>query len=295
MQKSSLLAAAAAALIAGPALAVEIRTNPADFEARLNNSTGSYSEGPSETAARLRVGFQSNFGAPNAAAPGGGITALFYFQLPQLLPGQTIDSANFSTALLPEPASFRDTDITPRFNADLYGLGFTRTLPTDSATYTAASQDYYYAGNGPDAAAGEGGSVARTKIDDDFFNPFSDYEAVNPGDPNVPDGTALAKETDATADAALLNYVNSIYADPAFVNDGQSYLILRMNPDRASFETGFNGDPVANGSSRYSLPSGENAENVPQTVLSLNVVPEPASLSLLAIGATALFRRRRGA
>ena len=170
---SAVAAAVLSAGFAGAASAavVDITSSTTDFEARYRVDTNTYDPGASTTAGGLRVGFQPNFGATNQ--PTGGINAVHFFQLPVLQPGETIGTANFANTMVEE--ANRNIDITPRFNADLYALGITRT-PTANAT---TSQDYFYLGNNPDPGAGEndGTSVTTTRqrIQDDFFVPFTSY------------------------------------------------------------------------------------------------------------------------
>src|SRR5688500_10108675 len=150
---SSAVASAAFAAAAG---AADVRSHPNDFEARFGDQPGPTTPPPgydpttptptevrfggttgnSVTNTRLRVGFERQYGqtdpqpdpGPQPVPSGmGGITAVWYFPLPVLRPGRVLETANFSTALLSESDDYRCCDITPRFNADLYGLGFTRT------------------------------------------------------------------------------------------------------------------------------------------------------------------------
>ena len=312
---STAMAVAIGGALAPVAHGVAIRSHVSDFEAR-NGDQGSQLKGTppngfdpttptptdpggnSVTNQRLRVGFERQYGETDPADQGanptptgvGGINAIWYFPLPVLAQGHSIQSADFSTALLPESSSFRTTDTTPRFYADLYALGFTRT----PAGTTANSQDYFYVGAN-DPAPGEGGSLPRQRIQALFTGnePFTQYPVASPGDPNDMSGVPVPKSTDAAGDAALLNYINSVYQDPNFVNDGQSFLILRASPDRPTgIGNGFNGQNV-NGNSRYSFASGDNAENVPQTLLTLDVVPEPAAAALLGFAGLCALRRRR--
>jgi hypothetical protein len=284
--------------IAGVASAapIAITTERSDFEARLTSSTGSYAVGPSTTATSLRVGFADNFGVHAAGTTGadGGMTAVWYFKLPQVnvAAGDVIHSAHFGAYMLEEAS--RSTDITPRFNADLWALGVVRSLPT-SATYTDVSQSYFYLGDADDTRAGEGG-FSRSRIQNDYFVPYSDYESVNPGDPAV---AASPKEfgTKADGDANLLAYVLGIYQSAGFQNDGQSYLVLRMNPDRGVNEKGFDNADVANGRARYTMASAESTLSgsaVPPTLtLDVTSVPEPGTLALVGLGGVCFLGRRR--
>jgi hypothetical protein len=275
---------------------IAITTERADFEARLASNTGSYAIGPSNTATSLRVGFADNFGVHAAGTTGadGGMTAVWYFKLPQvnLAAGDLINSAHFGVYMLEE--ANRSNDITPRFNADLWALGVVRSLPT-SATYTDVSQSYFYLGDANDTRAGEGG-FSRTRIQNDYFVPYTDYSSVNPGDPIDP---ATPKEfgTKSDGDANLLAYVLGVYQSPTFQNDGQNYLVLRMNPDRGVNEKGFDNADVANGRARYTMASAESTLSgtaVPPTLtLDVTSVPEPGTLAVLALGGVGLLGRRR--
>jgi hypothetical protein len=275
---------------------IAITTDRGDFEARLTSSTGSYAVGPSGTATSLRVGFQDNFGVHASGTTGadGGITAVWYFRLPQvnLAAGDTINGAHFGAYMLEEAS--RSNDITPRFNADLWALGVVRTLPT-SATSTDVSQSYFYLGDADDTRPGEGG-FSRARVQNDYFVPYTDYSSVNPGDPADP---ATPKEfgTRSDGDANLLAYVLGIYQSPTFQNDGQGYLVLRMNPDRGVNEKGFDNADVANGRARYTMASAESTVSgmaVPPTLtLDVTSVPEPGALAVLGLGGVGLLGRRR--
>jgi hypothetical protein len=244
-----------------PARAVTITSHAADFEPRLQTSTGSFAPGPSTTADRLRVGFQANFQ----------INGAYFFRLPVFAPGsQPILAADFSVAALPDTAA---TAATPTHNADLVALGFTNTDPP--ANGAAESQAYFFLGEGAtDVAAG------RQLIQNNFLAP-SDFIPLG--------GTATVESTDAAGDLALAAYINNLYLTQApngFV-PGTSYLILRLNPDQLT----------GAGTNRYSLASADNVSGAQLPTLNLTVIPEPATASLVAgllalLACTRLLQRR---
>jgi hypothetical protein len=251
-------------VIAGSAAAGPIFGSASDFEPRIRTggtqtAEGPYDPGPSKTATTLRTGQQTNFQ----------ISSAYFFQLPDVAPGD-ITAANLVITSVADSAA---TAVTPTFNADLVALGFTNGDPP--ANLTADSQRYFFFGaqGVTDSAAGENGAI-RQLIQNDFLVP-GDFIAQN--------GAAAARSTNDAADAALLGYIQGLYANPAFV-PGSSYLILRLNADGAG--------PTASTTMRYTTASAEGAEGV-RPVLDLTVVPEPAAAgALIVLGALTLLRRK---
>lgn len=99
-------------------------------------------------------------------------------------------------------------------------------------------------------------------------------------DPSSP-GDRTVIHTDVSGDSALTGWLNTMYAGGA--NAGK-YVFLRLNPDGPEGALPWSGYQVMT-----ALAGG--ADEKP--ILSFDVVPEPASAVLLAIGAAALFCRRR--
>jgi hypothetical protein len=247
-----------------------------DFEAQRRSDTGVYIASENFNTGS-RVGFQSNFNGAGALPPGG-ITSLYFFQLPALGPGESLSSAVFSVGRLPDSAT---SATAPTFNADLYALGV-----VNSVSKTAAdAEKFFYLGNTaqsslPAGGPTVGGSVSR--VVDDFLRPndFIANGGAASGGPNMGD---------------LTTYVQNLYADPAAngFTPGTSYLVLRLNPDADTlpttgtqrYTTAFQGT-AANG-------GAGTAENRPLLTLTTTAVPEPASAGVLLVGAAALLGRRR--
>jgi hypothetical protein len=256
-----------------------IESNAGDFEPRFSQTAtppNQYATAASLTAATLRSGFQNNFGP----AGGGGITTAYFFQLPALSAGQSITAANLTVTRSPETSSASST-AAPSFNSDLYALGYTNTPPT-AASAPADSQTDFFLGPGPDPNPGVGGpGVTRQLIQDNFFTP-SDFIPVG--------GSTAPSTTSAVGGAALLSYINNLYANQATngFTPGSSFLILRINPD-GTFDTS-----GGLATERY-ITASSDSTTAPHPTLSLTVtgVPEPGSLALAGFGGFGLLARRR--
>ena len=265
----------ALAAIAAPARAATIQSSIDDFEAQHRSDTGVYIASENFNTG-ARIGFQSNFNGSGTGAPGG-LTSLYFFQLPALQPGQSISSASFSVGRQPDTAA---AAATPSFNGDLYAVGVVDTISKTAE----AAQKFFYLGNAvqtalPDGGPAVGGTVSR--VGDNFLT-AADFIAAG--------GTASA--TPNSAD--ITSYVLGLYADPAAngFTPGTSYLVLRISPDA---------DPAAlpGGTQRYTTSvmgtaanqGAGSPENRPMVIL--DIVPEPASAGMLLVGAPGLLRRRR--
>jgi hypothetical protein len=309
------------------------------FEARQGND-GTYStnvtgQGFNSTVG-YRLGFQSNFGSGTTTGAGG-MAVVHYFQLPQLN-GGTLNSVHFLTSLIQDTAS---SQITPRFSADLYGVGYVRdpAVVTDPA---ATSGSYFYASNTADTAAAPGTGQPAQLLQRNFFtlidptfssnhdnvptpgntdyhfpdsayvNSATGYNGTVNGQPvNTSGKTAfLVKGTTATGDQALLDYILGVYASPGFVDDGQNYLVLRLNPDYQANvvppSNSLNGSssPAASGTTRYVMAGAPNTNvdsgfyagaTAPTLTLDITPVPEPGVITVLGLSGVGLLGRRRRA
>jgi hypothetical protein len=265
------------AMLSTAAQAVVIQGSIDDFEPQHRSDSGLYIASEN-FATGSRIGFQTNFNGSGANAPGG-ITSAYFFQLPALNAGESISGATFSVGRQPDTAA---TAVTPTFNADLYALGVIDTI----AKTAEAAQKFFYLGDTeqtslPAVGPPVGGPVAR--VANNFLLP---EHFIAPG------GTASA--TPNTAD--ITSYIQNLYANPAAngFTPGTSYLILRLSPDAdpaalpggtQRYTTSFQGTPTNGGAG--------SPENRP--MLTLVVVPEPASAGLLLAGALGLLRHRRRA
>ncbi|HEY7115117.1 MAG TPA: hypothetical protein VH475_00940, partial [Tepidisphaeraceae bacterium] len=135
------------------------------FEARQANA-GTYStnvtgQGFNSTVG-YRMGYQSGFG--DATTGAGGLSVVYYFPLPQLN-GGAVNSAHFLTSLIQDTASAL---ISPRFSADLYGVGYVRdsSVVTNSAT---ASGSYFYSGQTVDTSTAPGTGQQVQLLQRNFF------------------------------------------------------------------------------------------------------------------------------
>ena len=274
----SALAAALAAALA-PAAHAAVLTAPGsidDYEAQKRSDTGVYAASEN-FATSSRIGFQSNFNGTGANQPGG-ITSLYFFQLPALPAGETLSAATFSVGRLAE-TSTAATTVAPNFNADLYALGFVNAVPKT----VEAAQKFFYLGNAAQTALPAGGPDvmgAVSRLVDNFFEP-GDY---------IPAGGSPTATPD-TAD--ITSYVQGLYNNAAtngFV-PGTSLLVLRLNPDADAIPT--------SGTQRYftafegTSTNGGAGTAANRPAIMLTTVPEPAAAGVLVVGALGLLRRRR--
>lgn len=262
----ALASALAVSCVAG-AHGATIISAPEDFEARLqrNSTTGEItSEAGASGFDELRVGGQTRFR----------FTAVQYFLLPNIDPN-TIGSVTFSNSVVPDDSA-NVTETTFTFNADLVALGFDTNATPDNSS--AAAADYVYFGEGElDAGTGAQSGVFRInqEIQDNYLVPSENV---------VNGGTPLNQMTDEAGTQALTAYIQSLYAHPSFV-PGSSYLILRLNPDQMPLDTATN---------RYNISSAETTDaGATLPTLTIEVIPEPGAISLLAIAGLGLLGRRR--
>lgn len=274
--RTSAVVCAAVLLLPLAARAAVIQGSIDDFEAQRRSDSGLYIASEN-FATGSRIGFQSNFNGTGANAPGG-ITSLYFFQLPTLAAGESISGATFSAGRIADSAA---TAIAPSFNADLYALGVINSISKTAAD----AQKFFYSGGAaqtalPDGGPAVGGSVSR--VADNFLTP-ADF---------IANGGAQSA-TPNTAD--ITSYIQSLYANPAAngFTPGTSYLVLRLSPDADAIPT--------TGTERYTTAfqgtttNGGNGTPENRPLVTLTVVPEPTTAGVLLVGAIGLLRRRRAA
>ena len=142
--------------------------------------------------------------------------------------------------------------------ADVWGLGYQNAPSIDHAWYHASEMD-----------AGAGVNVpTRTKIQDDIIC------GVSPSENQY-------YSTDQTGDGNLLAFLRDVYDSGA---QGGDCAIVRLNFDSA---------PAASPRERYEVASADFAGGSYVPAITLEVIPEPVTLSLLALGGLAMVWRRR--
>jgi hypothetical protein len=239
-----------------------------DFESRVSlgtaGPTGDYDPSNSITNNNLRIGVAG--GSNNKVYA----NAVVFFKLPLLQGGESITAANFRVTELADPANGP-----PTINADLWAIGYTNaTTPLNGP---AESQTYFF--NGPlDLNPGVGTGAVRALIQDNFFIPT---DVIGTG------GAPVSHDTNPTGDTALLDYIQSLYANPNII-PGTTSAILRLNYDDAAYAPVFASVP-----NHYTIASADSASNRPTLTLTTQLVPEPLMLTFLAPAALLLLSRRR--
>jgi len=246
-----------------------IVSSKSDFEPRVGlgaaGPNGVYTTTPSVTANNLRIGVS---GAVSNRVYG---NAAYMFQLPALVPGEAITGASLKLTELVDAAAGN-----PAANADLWAIGFdNNNPPLNSAT---ESQNYFFNGS-LDANPAVGTGTTRTLIQDNFLVPTDVIAA----------GSPAGHQTDASGSAALLAYIQSLYANPNVI-PGTSNVILRLDFDSDTYAP-----TSATAANRYMLGSADNTDTTVQPTLTLTTqqVPEPSAISIFGSAMLLLSARRR--
>lgn len=182
------------------------------------------------------------------------------FALPVLPEGESILSASFSINVTLSQSIFGGE---PNWNVDLYGI---RAGSTPAAVW---ASDFY---DGPD-------DPAHTKLTDNFIQ--------------VIGNTATPTGTYTSSSDSIAEWLQTFYTGNT---PNQTYVFFRVNPDVAFLSyTNASGTQVA---SRFlTVATADNATAALRPVLSLTtgVIPEPATVGMLGLGAliTLLIRRFR--
>ena len=270
--RGSLVGVAAAVLCvsAGVAGAAPIYSSLADYEPRLVRPNPSPAgeqlaidpaiDTPSD-AANLRVGGQSRFRIGSA----------YFFALPTLTPGQTISGASLAFTQIPDTAA-ATAAFTPQFNADLRVVGITQDISvandpdtsrwTRRSTRRSASSLRRHRGRHPRPARHDRAAAgAPGQLPDAGAVPRAGLRRQR---------TAAERRHGQRAAAGL----------PQLALRGRRPVGQLSDRDAQSRRAA--GRTLTN---RYQFASSNVADNAQRPTLHLDVVPEPGSLSLLAVAA----------
>lgn len=271
-----------AAMLLGAGVAnaavLTIEGSGADYEPRLTRATGTNpGEGlaidtnvntPSD-AANLRIGGQARFRIGSA----------YFFALPTLAPGETINLASLRFTQIPDSAA---AGVRPTFNADLRAVGIFSdisvahdpqgTQPQVNPNLDPSLSSLLYGDAEDDTRAAIGTAVPRLEIHDNFLVP--DFYIAN-------GGANATRTTGPGANILLANYLNTLYA--AGVPAG-SYLVVTLNPDAPPDDVNTN---------RYQIASANATDASQRPALTIEVVPEPSTAGVIAVAGLGLLARRR--
>lgn len=183
------------------------------------------------------VGVRTNLEEELVGSGGAPLTSrsnIYFFQLPTVTPFQSASVSFFVDEVV---------GVSGAQNVDLWGLGYQAGTTIDPN---------WNLNQNADAAAGV--NIAfPVKLVDDFVTPSA------PGVQTI--------ETDASGDASLLTFIESLYANGA---TGGDFAVIRLNPDYGP-----------SGLDRYFVRMSESGVTAPSLEL-VTAVPEPSSLLFLS-------------
>jgi hypothetical protein len=182
-------------------------------------------------------------------------SSILFFKLPDIGNSADILSADLRILYLRGDDNNGTQD-----SADVWGLGY------ETVAAPVIDHSWYHDSN---TDTGAGVNVpSRTKIQD----------AIISGRGNTPNQW---HSTDETGDANLLRFLRYLYDNGA--TEG-NFAIIRINYDSV---------PSTSPMERYVFASGDAVPIDWAPTLTVEVIPEPATLSLLALGGLMALRRRR--
>ena len=206
-----------------------------------------------------------NFSAQDlivGAATGGNYAGIAFFELPDLS-SYYIQSAQLTLTVVSGGSM-------PTANADLYVLGYVSSPPSLVSSWLLTSDTETRDGD----TLGTGiGSDTPLKLADNLVTAGT---TMNPGN---------TSQTNATQSITLAQYLTSLYDVYGAV--AGDYVVIRVNPDFDEWQG-------SNTNSSKNFRYGGSHRGADAALLTLTLVPEPATFAMVLLAAPMLIRRRHG-
>jgi len=270
-QRKWLLNLAVAGVVGGAAqhaVGVPVTADPLSLEVQRRSDTGVYLESRAQvTASGLRNGFQSGFGNTNAATSNNaGIESVYYFKLPSVAAGETVESASMWFSSVRDSSS---TGSAPPWNVDFYAMGYEKSETPHSAPIDAGStglqsnyaQSLHYVGPGQSGtwtnATGQASPIV--KIQDNLLTGAQWIPFTAGGSANA------QRQISSQAELDLGTYIQTNLYNNANFTANHDLFTVRLNPDVNSY---------AGGNQRYQISTNQTSTTTyPGLVIpTLNVV-----------------------
>lgn len=231
-------------------------TGTAEFETDQTATTGNTHGGSNTGSGTAQINYD-RVGERTTGSPGTEVSMDIPFLLPTIPAGASIDAATLEVSTVSQSAN------KPVANADLYGITTLTAAPPDGNPIanpgTVSNTPYYFSGTGD--------TNGVTLLESNFLDPTNGATAHN------------------FTSSDFTSFIQGLYAaDP---NAAGMYVTLRLSYDSTTFQ------PAQRYEVLTSQGTGNPEPGAVAPTLSIDVTPEPGAISLLAISAMALIRRRR--